>query len=464
MSTEEQKATLRLRIVGPLEGETEAPIGATAWITSEDDEPIVVSIPSGHTDNPATVQVSHGRVVVVLRVPAGRKGRQSFVLQPGECKEIEFGTAPEPLGLDENSFFGGMIGRDFVDIDSAEPDHPEENHIDFDPRDPSGENNSASHGGMMQTSWSGSSGSNWGTKDPTTPQNVDASSWIPLLQSIRAIACSEIENGRFDTYVVARNAIAPEVHRFESSASRLRFSLRGCVVFVVEPAGPYQDKVLVHRAAWTHEFLQFGIKLRSDGASVPFDSDIVLGDDRIMPLLSFLAGGDMYSARAQTARFAKSGAGYLHRKFGNHHMAALGAYALLMLRQTDVFADWIQTLYSSFNDISDGAIIYATHLMRARPGAVSEWYDAARDALTVAAKRPLPILTIGVHLLVDGLERLTSSQRSAGDDELARALERARWIQARARYDETFTALWINKDELRQALEPLDWDAIIARG
>jgi hypothetical protein len=469
MSTESQQATLHLSVAGPLEGDDSMPLGLTAWVSAEnDEEPVIVSVPTSMHDAPAEVNVSAGRVTIVLRSPSGRRGQMSFFLQPGELKQIEFGTAPVADLKDA----GPGLEKPPADGDKPQPPmkpNGEPSHplvivgLPFDAfaHETDATRVDETQGGMAQTGWGGGpSGPSWGLHDPKTPSQVSANEWISPVHSIRIITSSSIETSYYVKYEVAQTNIAPQVSEFKSSSSQLEFSLPGCVAFIIEPSAPYQDKVLVHRAPWTNELLHFKIKLRNDETAIPFDSDFVLGDNNVMPLLAFIATGDMVSARAQAERFKNVAVGYLNRKFGNNHMAALGAYALLVLRQTGEFSDWMRNLYTYFDDISDGAILYAMHLIRARPGAISEWYDDARQALISAAKRPLPILTIGVHMLVEGLERLSSSQRSAGDAELARALERAQWIQARVRYDETFTALWIDRSELNQALLPLDWDKI----
>lgn len=442
MSDIEGKATIELRVVGPLDGDESPPLGATAWISAGDDEPVVVSIPIGEFRDPATVEVSAGRVVVVLRVPSGRRGRREFVLNAGQVQSIEFGkakpqqhviiTSPnviDPLkipGVDTNKPPATPI--DPMKIEQWHPPvvTPRDRPLGGLPKDPGG-------------------------------------AWMSQIDNVVVISQPR-PGGHFEQCTVRKNAIPNELYSYESSATRLELGMAGCFAFVVFPTEPHKDKVLLHRAAWTHQIARFTVELRNDATTIPIDSEVFLADEKVMPLLSFLASGDIPSARAMGARFAEAAGGYLSRKFTNHHLAVVGAYALHALRETAMYENWIRTLYKHFEDTSDGAILYAMHLMRARPGGVSEWYDEARTALVEAAKRPIPLLTTGVYLLVEGLERLSSSRRAAGDVKLEQALRRALWIQARARPDEIFTALWMDRRDLPDALLPHVFSEISGNG
>lgn len=460
MSEEKPKATLRLSLIGPLEGDTELPNGVTAWITTEDDEPIVVSLSSGYRSNPVTVEVSPGRIVIVLRVPAGRRGKYVVVAQPGELKEIKFGVPLEPNTGNNSPFFESLelpSDRQKPPRTNFDPNTIEQWRPETKPRDPWGTIDNSGRG------WGGGSAPAFGGPPRRESREIPASSWMSQINAVQIILEERFDVLRLTRYRFTQNRIPDAIHSIDSSTQQLQFSACNCLGIVVQPAAPFHEKVLLHRAPQTSDSVNFRIKLRNDGSHIPFDSDIITSDDCITPLLEFLANGDPISAAAQARRFADTAGDYLRNKFSNHHLAAVGAYALYLLGQTDTHRNWLFNLYDNFSDISDGAILWALHTMRSRPGAIAEWYDETRTALIAAAARPLPILTMGVRMLVEGLERLSSSRRSEGDVELARALVRAQWLQARVRYDETFTALWLDERELQEALLPLDWSAVIAQ-
>lgn len=469
MSDAVENATVRLRIVGPLDGDKEVPIGVTAWITTENEDRMVVTLSTGYAQAPTMVEVAPGRVVIVLRVPEGRRGQYTFFLQPGEYKEIEFGT-PINTDIGTTSLFGSL---------ELPTDRPKPNHTPFDPNHIEQTRPPMRNGGTWGEitnggggfGGSGSEHGGWGTPTrpvfvppaPSSPREIPISSWMSQVNAVQIVTEEPSGQRRLFRHRLTRTHIPPTTEPVESSSIHLQFSMANCLAIVLQPSAPLQDKVLLHRAPLTSDLVQFKIKLRDDGSPIPFDTDVLIPDDCITPLLAFLANGDLTSATAQAQRFAASAQNYVGNKYSNHQLAAVGAYALYLLRRTGTNQTWLFNLYNDFGDISDGAILWALLAMRSRPGAIADWYDETRAALITAASRPLPILTMGIRMLVEGLERLSSSRRAAGDTELSRALARAHWIQARARYDETFTALWLDKSELNEALLPLNWDAITSR-
>lgn len=429
------------------------PVGVTAWISFGEEEPRVVSVPVGITRDPADVDVPAGRIRIVLRNPAGRCGSEDVLLAPGESKVVEFGRATPESTIETFPFTTTSLEIPVAPtnplVPPADPWHVEQIRPPAFGRPRSGGNDLAG-GPLAGGGWGGSnSGGGWG---PSGRPRLDA--WMPQIHQVRVYSQKRPGSGGLVECSVRKTKVPADVCSIESSTERLELGMAGCFAFVVELTAPYEANVLFHRAAWTHDVVTFLVKPRHDETAVPIDTEVVLADDRVMPLLSFLASGDIPSARAQAERFSEAAAGYLSRKFTDHHLAAVGAYALLALREADRYAGWILRLYEYFDDISDGAILYAMHLMRARPGAISEWYDEARNALVIAANRPIPMLTAGVHLLAEGLERLSSSRRAAGDEALMRALVRARWIRARSRPDEIFTALWLDRHDLAGAFWP----------
>jgi hypothetical protein len=448
MSAINEKARLRLRVIGPLESDETLPLGATAWITAGDDEPLVVDIPVGTGHEPKTVDVSAGRVIILLRTPAGRRGRKEIVLEPGEEKSFEFGKAKPPARV--------VIRDAKIEIPQIPIQRPPNRHID-----PNTIEQSYPTFELDPLPDGSESGGSWGHMNGLPGQSGgNRIEWMPQIHKVQVFSQKGAGDTKIEHCVVQQNAPPRGVYSFKSSTTHLELGMVGSVAFVVEPAAPHQTHVLFHRAAWTHDKARFTVKPRRDATMIPIDTEVILGDELLMALLAFIANGDLPSARAQAARFSDAAGAYLSDKFTNHHLAAVGAYALHLLRETDKYANWIHTLYERFGDLGDSAILYATHLMSTRPGAISEWYDEARTALLAAAARPIPLLTAGVHLLVQGLERLSSSRRAAGDEKLAQALERAQWIQARTRPDEIFTALWMDRGDLPRAFLPYDLNKI----
>lgn len=451
MSDTNERAKLRLRIIGPLQGDEALPMGATTWIAAGDDEPIIVSLPVDTMHEPVEVDVPAGRVVIILRTPAGRRGRQEVTLNPGEVKSIEFGTAKQKPIVIPEAILAIPVNRRRPPID---PNRIEQWHPPVMENDP--EHYHSENAPLYETS---GSGGNSGTGGQSGENH---GIWMSQINKVRIYSQKRPGTKKFIQWVLQENAIPRGVRSFKSSTIQLELGMSGNFAFVVEPIAPHQTHLLFHRSPWTHELTRFTIKRRQDAAPIPIDTEVILAADDVMALLAFLANGDIPSARAQAVRFSAIAEGYLSRKFTNHHLAAVGAYALHALRETDKYAHWIKTLYEHFEDTADGAILYAMHLMRARPGASAEWYDEARTALVEAAARPIPMLTAGVHLLVDGLERLSSSRRAAGDDKLANALERAQWIRARTRPDEIFTALWMPREDLPKAFLPYNFSEVSA--
>lgn len=474
MSLEGEKATLRLRIVGPLDGDTELPMGATAWITPADEERIVVTLSTGYNQAPAMVEVPPGRVIIVLRVPAGRRGQYTIFLNPGELKEIEFGT---PINTNTNTT--SPFGPSPFDSLKLPSDDKKPRRTPVDPNvieqvrpplrngDPWSDIDTGGGGwgggSSQEGGWGTGTMPSFGSPGKPGPREIPANSWMSQINAVQIVMEEQFGARRLVRHRLTRKKVPSEVEPVESSPQLLQFSAANCLAIILQPAAPFHEKVLLHRSPATADMVTFKIKLREDNSHIPFDTDVVIPDDCITPLLAFLANGDLTSAAAQAKRFAATAQNYIGQKYSNHHLAAVGAYAMYLLRKTSVNETWLYNLYHDFGDLSDGAIIWALQAMRSRPGAIAEWYDEARQALIAAASRPLPILTIGVRMLVEGLERLTSSRRADGDAELSRALARAHWIQARARYDETFTALWLDDKELQEALLPLNWDSIIAK-
>jgi len=469
MSATEQKATLSLRLIGPLEGDTELPIGAAAWITSEEDEPQIVNLAGKYHIPPALVQVTPGRIVVVLRVPSGRRGQYTFFVQPGEFKDITFGVPFTTNSSNTTSPFGSFgppLGTHHpppnVDPNAVPNRWPEPI-----PGDPWGtiETNGGGWGGTGGSGggWGNPFGPSFGSPGSSKSGEIAESSWISQINAVQLLVKESSDEPNWVRHRLKRTKIPAEIQLISSTSQELQLSVSKCLGIVLQPAAPFHEKVLLHRAPVHSEPVVFKIKLRHDDAHIPFDTDIIIPDDCITPLLAFLANGDLTSAKAQAERFAQAAGNYVGNKNANHQMAAVGAYALYLLRQTNNQMTWLYNLHYDCPDISDAAILWALTVMRLRPGAIADWYDETRTFLIEASKRPLPILTIGVRMLVEGLERLSSSRRSEGDTELAQALAHAQWIQARARYDETFTALWLDEAELPRALLPLDWNAIIVR-
>lgn len=125
-------------------------------------------------------------------------------------------------------------------------------------------------------------------------------------------------------------------------------------------------------------------------------------------ILNYLAHGDITAASAMTD-WADEAEHLLMSKMSDPYAAAVGAYLLLKLHRFDSMRDWARNLADRFQYVPDGAIVWATQLCQQGPQHERE----IRRYLLTAAEGPLPIYTIGLRLLLDGLRLLDDEGEKA---------------------------------------------------
>lgn len=136
--------------------------------------------------------------------------------------------------------------------------------------------------------------------------------------------------------------------------------------------------------------------------------------------MGFLRRGDFASARRVGANFTAED--LLFEKIQDPASAAIGGYFLLLASDLDRLHDWTKNLSEWFKFFPDGAVIRAWHSMRLSPPD----FETARDQLIEAVHRGLPVYTVGLRLLADGLALCSArivEREGKHDSDVARALD-----------------------------------------
>ena len=200
------------------------------------------------------------------------------------------------------------------------------------------------------------------------------------------------------------------------------------------------------------------------------DAEVVVYGSSVASLLGYLGRGDLESASTLYDSVRDEAERALYGKRRSPGLAIVGAYALLALGRlvpdgpisaagpavAELMA-WLRNLAAWF-PFSDGPILWATAQMQLDPGGAGQWFDEVREALVAGISRPVPMLSRGIDLWLDGLLRVDVLRRAlrgrrgddarAEDPELGCAISRARWYRERLRARETFTTLWIPQADL----------------
>lgn len=152
----------------------------------------------------------------------------------------------------------------------------------------------------------------------------------------------------------------------------------------------------------------------------PVNVVVDAGNPRAESILGYLRRGDFASARQVGANFTAEN--LLREKLRDPASAAIGGYFLLQAADFVRLHNWTERLSEWFEYIPDGAVILAWHALWSSPPD----FDLARGQLIEATHRGLPVYTIGLRLLSDGLSlcaaralKLTGKE----DSDIARALE-----------------------------------------
>jgi hypothetical protein len=164
-----------------------------------------------------------------------------------------------------------------------------------------------------------------------------------------------------------------------------------------------------------------------------FMTSIAIHDDRVAVMLGYMASGSLPDAK----EILMNATTMLHDKFHNPQAAAAGGYILIATAKNtkrEHWHVWIKNLMNGFDELPDGAILYATLKLRMRKDAV-DVLEAVR-ALKIAYSRGLPVYSMGLRWLVEGLELVQND-----DEELKQMLKDVRSIAARCHPQSVFTIL-----------------------
>lgn len=125
---------------------------------------------------------------------------------------------------------------------------------------------------------------------------------------------------------------------------------------------------------------------------------------------AYLARGDLRAASGMTT-WAERAHHMLQDKVSDSNAATVGAYLLLRLRRFDLLRDWARNLANWFPSLADGCVIWAWQIVH-RGGDTEE----AAEYLEEAARRPLPVYTTGLRLLLDGLQLMGEAGEAPLDE------------------------------------------------
>ncbi len=163
--------------------------------------------------------------------------------------------------------------------------------------------------------------------------------------------------------------------------------------------------------------------------------------DRLMvSIFGYLTSGDLPRA----ALLAEKARDLLLEKCENPFAAVAGAYILIAgevggtsVMPSDQWRNWVGNLMNWFPWIPDGAIQYA--YLQLQTGE----YESARAAFLAAYKRGLPVYSMGVRWMLDGLTMLLDEARSEKheDEELAAMLNTVRTVARHTNMAQPFTTV-----------------------
>jgi hypothetical protein len=126
----------------------------------------------------------------------------------------------------------------------------------------------------------------------------------------------------------------------------------------------------------------------------------------------------------------------LQGKVNNPFSAAAGAYVLIgteIDNEPRAWDQWLENLRNWFPQYSDGSVLWASR--RLRTARSQDEVELARKGFVEACERGLPIYTLGLSWLVDGLSQFPE------DDECATWLKRVRQVAWRADMRQPFVVL-----------------------
>jgi hypothetical protein len=182
------------------------------------------------------------------------------------------------------------------------------------------------------------------------------------------------------------------------------------------------------------------VEVLVNGRQSPFGNPVAVAvrDSNVGAGLGYLASGALSRAAVLFGDVEQM----LFGKMQNPLSAAAGAYVLVGTELSQVrtqWDDWIDNLDTRFPFMSDGAILRA--IRRLRMAQTEDDLQAARKSLLHAAWRGVPIFTLGISWLIDGLSEF------GYDHECQEALLRVRRLSWRVDMREAFVIVRLGPSE-----------------
>lgn len=134
-------------------------------------------------------------------------------------------------------------------------------------------------------------------------------------------------------------------------------------------------------------------------------ADVIVHDPEFSPVLAYYAAGNFAAAREIAPMIVDRAERAIFDKFRNPVAGAAGVLVLRRLEPKRVAEAWLRNL-ANIGSISDGAILYASHLMSSRQGRSD--LSQIRDYVLEARKRGVPIFSECIRILADVMARLNS--------------------------------------------------------
>lgn len=166
-----------------------------------------------------------------------------------------------------------------------------------------------------------------------------------------------------------------------------------------------------------------------------FRLSCIVRDELGASLMGYLASGDFIAADFLYNSLVVSAEDLLYGKFQNPYAAALGGYFLLQASAWDRLHHWPRNLANWFEWLPDGAVIHGWQCLHENKTV------EAREYFLLAASRGVPVFTVGLRFLLDGLSLFAAQQRQgeAMGFTMDEALKRVRQYAAVAHFNQAFT-------------------------
>jgi hypothetical protein len=180
---------------------------------------------------------------------------------------------------------------------------------------------------------------------------------------------------------------------------------------------------------------------------------VVSMDARAETLLHYLGAGAADAARSIAGEVIADAEQMLRDKVVNPMGAAIGGYYLLGVGALERLHDWPNNFANWIDWLPDSAVIHAWQLLRTQGDGPGDRQEQARRRLLQATQRGLPVYSVGVRLLIDGLE-LFADAGGGSDDEVKQALRTIRPYAAAMDWSQELT-LFYGQDPWTPLSQPI---------